>query len=166
MNDFLSVHHLKAGYGRAQVLFDMSFAVGAGEVVTLLGRNGMGRSTTIKCLFGMLGAHSGEIWVGGRQVRREPSHRIDARGSRWCRKGARSSPSSPSKRTSSPPSARASRCETSVDTRAGLWALPETEGTARQPGVAALWRRDGAPGFPERPTHQHGRGIPPRARPA
>ena len=49
MDDFLSVCNLKAGYGRAQVLFDMSFAVGAGEVVTLLGRNGMGRSTTIKC---------------------------------------------------------------------------------------------------------------------
>jgi len=80
MNDFLSVRNLKAGYGRAQVLFDMSFAVGAGEVITLLGRNGMGRSTTIKCLFGMLAAHSGEIWVGGRQVRGEASHRIARQG--------------------------------------------------------------------------------------
>ena len=62
MDAFLSVRQLQAGYGRAQVLFDMSLDVRAGEVVTLLGRNGMGRSTTVKCLFGMLAARAGEIW--------------------------------------------------------------------------------------------------------
>jgi branched-chain amino acid transport system ATP-binding protein len=80
MDAFLSVRKLQAGYGRAQVLFDMSFDVRPGEVVTLLGRNGMGRSTTVKCLFGMLAARAGEIWVGGRQVRGEPSHRIARQG--------------------------------------------------------------------------------------
>jgi len=80
METFLSVRKLQAGYGRAQVLFDMSFDVGAGEVVTLLGRNGMGRSTTVKCLFGMLAAHAGDIRIGGRQVRGEPSHRIARQG--------------------------------------------------------------------------------------
>jgi branched-chain amino acid transport system ATP-binding protein len=49
-------------------------------VVTLLGRNGMGRSTTVKCLFGMLPASFGEIAIGGRQMRGEPSHRIARRG--------------------------------------------------------------------------------------
>jgi len=77
---FVSVRQLQAGYGRAQVLFDVSFDVRPGEVVTLLGRNGMGRSTTVKCLFGMLSASSGEIAIGGRQMRGEPSHRIARRG--------------------------------------------------------------------------------------
>ena len=44
---YLAVRGLQAGYGRAQVLFDISFEVRPGEVVTLLGRNGMGRSTTV-----------------------------------------------------------------------------------------------------------------------
>ena len=80
IDDFLRVRKLKAGYGRAQVLFDMSFTVGRGEVITLLGRNGMGRSTTVKCLFGMLAPSSGEIWVGGRQMCGEPAHRMARQG--------------------------------------------------------------------------------------
>ena len=80
MTAFLSVRQLQAGYGRAQVLFDMSFDVEPGEVVTLLGRNGMGRSTTVKCLFGMLQATAGQIAVGGVQVSGEPSHRVARRG--------------------------------------------------------------------------------------
>ncbi|MGZ5194738.1 MAG: ABC transporter ATP-binding protein [Ramlibacter sp.] len=80
MDAFLSVRQLQAGYGRAQVLFDVSFDVQPGQVVTLLGRNGMGRSTTVKCLFGMLPAGSSQIFVGGQQVRGEASHRIARRG--------------------------------------------------------------------------------------
>jgi branched-chain amino acid transport system ATP-binding protein len=80
MTPLLSVKQLQAGYGRAQVLFDVSFDVEPGQVVTLLGRNGMGRSTTVKCLFGMLPASAGHIFVGGLQVRGEPPHRIARRG--------------------------------------------------------------------------------------
>jgi branched-chain amino acid transport system ATP-binding protein len=80
MDAFLSVRQLQAGYGRAQVLFDVSFDVQPGQVITLLGRNGMGRSTTVKCLFGMLAASSGQIVIGGQQVRGEASHRIARRG--------------------------------------------------------------------------------------
>jgi branched-chain amino acid transport system ATP-binding protein len=76
----LSVRGLQAGYGRAQVLFDISFDVGPGEVVTLLGRNGMGRSTTIKCLFGMMSSSAGDIEVGGLRTRGLPSHRIARQG--------------------------------------------------------------------------------------
>src|SRR5207237_7428882 len=74
------VQGLQAGYGRAQVLFDVSLEVQPGQVVTLLGRNGMGRSTTVKCLFGMLAATAGRVFVGGVQVLGEPSHRIARRG--------------------------------------------------------------------------------------
>jgi branched-chain amino acid transport system ATP-binding protein len=80
MSTFLSVKGVKASYGHAQALFDISFDVGAGEVVTLLGRNGMGRSTTVKCLFGMLPVTDGTIWVGGTRVDRLPSHRIARHG--------------------------------------------------------------------------------------
>ena len=77
---YLHVRRLQAGYGRAQVLFDVSFDVKPGEVVTLLGRNGMGRSTTVKCLFGMLASQGGEIEVDGLPTRGWPSHRIARRG--------------------------------------------------------------------------------------
>jgi branched-chain amino acid transport system ATP-binding protein len=77
---FLSVRGLQAAYGRAQVLFDVSFDVRAGEVVTLLGRNGMGRSTTVKCLFGMLPSSAGTIEIEGARSDGLPSHRIARRG--------------------------------------------------------------------------------------
>lgn len=77
---FLSVRGLQAGYGRAQVLFDISFDVQPGEVVTLLGRNGMGRSTTVKCLFGMLPIMAGTFELAGERANGLPSHRVARRG--------------------------------------------------------------------------------------
>lgn len=76
MKPLLSVAGLKAGYGAAQVLFGVDLAVAEGEVVTLLGRNGMGRSTTIKCLFGLLEPKAGEIAFGGQRTERLASHQI------------------------------------------------------------------------------------------
>ena len=80
MSAFLSVQGLQASYGHAQALFDISFDVGEGEVVTLLGRNGMGRSTTVKCLFGMLPVRGGSVSVAGARVDHLPSHRIARQG--------------------------------------------------------------------------------------
>ena len=57
----LEVRGLNAGYGRAQVLFDVGLVVNAGEVVVLLGRNGAGKSTTLKAIMGLVPALSGEI---------------------------------------------------------------------------------------------------------
>jgi branched-chain amino acid transport system ATP-binding protein len=74
--NILQVRAWQARYGRAQVLFDVSLEVGEGEVVTLLGRNGMGRSTTVKCLFGMLPITAGSFAVDGAPVAGLPSHRI------------------------------------------------------------------------------------------
>ncbi|MDB5897148.1 MAG: transporter ATP-binding protein [Ramlibacter sp.] len=76
MTRLLSVHSLSAGYGAAQVLFDVSFDVEPGQVVSLLGRNGMGRSTTVKCLFGLLPLLSGEIHVDDQRCTGWPSYRI------------------------------------------------------------------------------------------
>lgn len=63
----LELAHLEAGYGRAQVLFDASLTVEAGEVVMLAGRNGAGKSTTLKAIMGLIG-RSGEVRFNGRRV--------------------------------------------------------------------------------------------------
>lgn len=76
MKPLLNVAGLKAGYGAAQVLFGINLAVAEGEVITLLGRNGMGRSTTVKCLFGLLEPKAGEIAFGGQRTERLASHQI------------------------------------------------------------------------------------------
>ena len=73
--DFLSVRHLSAGYDSAsQVLFDLSFTIRAHQVTTLLGRNGMGKTTTIRCLMGLLRAREGEIVLSGRHLEHAPAH--------------------------------------------------------------------------------------------
>ncbi|MES2350062.1 MAG: ABC transporter ATP-binding protein [Pseudomonadota bacterium] len=76
MTNLLEVRDVHASYGHAQALFGVSFDVRAGEMVTLLGRNGMGRSTTIKCLFGMLPLKSGAISFGGKPLASLASHHI------------------------------------------------------------------------------------------
>ncbi len=71
----LEIRQVNAGYGRAQVLFDFDLDLHAGEVVGLLGRNGAGKSTALKCAMGLLPAFSGEILFNERNVRNlEPFH--------------------------------------------------------------------------------------------
>ena len=76
----LEVEALKAAYGAAQVLFDVSLTVGQGEMVTLLGRNGMGKTTTISTIMGLLPAAGGTITFDGRRLDRMPPHRIAQAG--------------------------------------------------------------------------------------
>jgi branched-chain amino acid transport system ATP-binding protein len=64
----LSIERLQAGYGPTPVLFDVNLSVGAGEVVSLLGRNGMGKTTTIRTLMGLLEARGGEIVFEGKRL--------------------------------------------------------------------------------------------------
>ncbi|MBQ1766646.1 MAG: ABC transporter ATP-binding protein, partial [Aquincola sp.] len=64
----LTCRGLQAGYGASQVLFDVGFDIAPGQVVTLLGRNGMGKSTTIKTLIGALRLRAGEVRFGGRTL--------------------------------------------------------------------------------------------------
>src|ERR1043166_8674151 len=72
----LEARGLSAGYGRAQVLFGLDLAVGQGEVVALLGRNGAGKSTTLKALMGLVEARSGEVRFGGERIDRQAPHEI------------------------------------------------------------------------------------------
>jgi len=64
----LEVEHLNAWYGAAQVLDDITFTVGRGEVVALMGRNGAGKSTTMKAVMGLLPRRDGTVRVNGRDI--------------------------------------------------------------------------------------------------
>jgi len=72
----LVVEALEAAYGPSQVLFGVDLAVGAGEVVTLLGRNGMGKTTTIRAIMGILRPRAGRILFEGVPIHGLPSYRI------------------------------------------------------------------------------------------
>jgi branched-chain amino acid transport system ATP-binding protein len=76
----LRVAGLEAGYGRAQVLFGVSLALGAGETLALMGRNGMGKTTTIRALMGLLRPWRGEVVFQGTQLAGMPPHRIAQAG--------------------------------------------------------------------------------------
>jgi branched-chain amino acid transport system ATP-binding protein len=72
----LEVSGLNAAYGRAQILFDLSFEARAGEVAVLLGRNGAGKSTTLKSIIGLLRPRSGEVRFAGRTIHRLQPYQI------------------------------------------------------------------------------------------
>ena len=76
----LALDGIHSHYGRAHILADVSMQVGAGEVVALLGRNGAGKSTTMKTVIGLVRASAGRIAFDGRSIEGEPPHRI-------CRSG-------------------------------------------------------------------------------
>ncbi|MFC6490767.1 ABC transporter ATP-binding protein [Nitratireductor sp. GCM10026969] len=64
----LSVRGLQAAYGSGQVLFDVGLEIADGEVVTLLGRNGMGKTTTVKCIMGLLKPDGGTLTFADRPI--------------------------------------------------------------------------------------------------
>lgn len=72
----LEMKNVTAFYGAAQALFDVNLTVNEGQVVALLGRNGMGKSTSIKCLFGMVPLRQGSIVFDGQQLGAMASHKI------------------------------------------------------------------------------------------
>jgi branched-chain amino acid transport system ATP-binding protein len=76
----LEVANLETAYGTSQVLFGVSLAVNSGEAVTLLGRNGMGKTTTIRSIMGLTPARSGAISFRGRRIEREAPDRIARMG--------------------------------------------------------------------------------------
>lgn len=76
----LELDALHNGYGISQVLFDVSFTVAAGECVSLQGRNGMGKSTTVKSILGIQPAWRGQIRWKGRPMQDWPPHRIARQG--------------------------------------------------------------------------------------
>ena len=76
MPELLKIEDLNAWYGESHILHGVNLSVSEGEVVTLLGRNGAGRSTTLKSILGMVDKRSGSITVNGTEVINQPTHKI------------------------------------------------------------------------------------------
>ncbi len=75
MSDLLRMHSVGSGYGRLQVLWDVSLHVGEGETVVLLGPNGAGKTTAIRTAVGLTAMHGGTVSMSGQDVSRVPYHR-------------------------------------------------------------------------------------------
>lgn len=80
MTPLLSISGLTAWYGAAQALFGVDLKLHAGEVVALMGRNGMGKTTTVKVICGMLPPGGGELAFAGSDIARLPAHKVAQRG--------------------------------------------------------------------------------------
>ena len=84
MSAALELTQVQAWYGESHILHDVSFAVQPGEIVTLLGRNGAGRSTTLRAIMGLTGIRRGSIKVNGVETIGLPTHRIAHLGIGYC----------------------------------------------------------------------------------
>jgi branched-chain amino acid transport system ATP-binding protein len=80
----LSVRDLQAWYGESHILHGINFDVGAGEVVTLLGRNGAGKTTTLKSVMGIIGKRTGSIRFNGQEIIGTTSDKIARAGIAFC----------------------------------------------------------------------------------
>jgi branched-chain amino acid transport system ATP-binding protein len=80
MTTLLEASGLHTYYGASHVLHGVSFSIAAGEVVTLMGRNGMGKTTTIRSVLGLTPPREGSVRVRGREVAGWPAHRIAREG--------------------------------------------------------------------------------------
>jgi branched-chain amino acid transport system ATP-binding protein len=72
----LDVQNIETAYGRSKVLYGVSLAIAPGEMVTLMGRNGMGKTTTVRSIMGLTPAFAGSIRLDGREIRALPSYRV------------------------------------------------------------------------------------------
>lgn len=82
--EYLRVSDLHAFYGESHILHGMDFTVRRGELVTLLGRNGAGRTTTVKAILGLVGKRSGSVMINGHETIGQPAHRIARLGVGYC----------------------------------------------------------------------------------
>lgn len=82
--EYLRITDLHAFYGESHILHGVDLTVNRGEVVTLLGRNGAGRTTTLKSILGLVGRRTGSIMINGTEVIGLPPHRIAQLGLGYC----------------------------------------------------------------------------------
>ena len=80
----LEISKLQTWYGESHILHDVNFSVAEGEVVTLLGRNGAGRTTTLRAIMGLTGRREGSIKINGQETIDLPTHRIAHLGVGYC----------------------------------------------------------------------------------
>ena len=84
MVPMLQVEDLHAWYGESHILHGMQFSVPDGQLISLLGRNGSGRSTTLRAILGLTGRRRGSVRVQGMETIDLPTHRIARLGLGWC----------------------------------------------------------------------------------
>jgi branched-chain amino acid transport system ATP-binding protein len=84
MTELLRLTDVHAWYGESHILHGIDLTVNQGEVVTLLGRNGAGRTTTLKAILGLVGRRAGSVMIGGTQAMDLPPHRIAHLGVGYC----------------------------------------------------------------------------------
>ena len=82
--ELLRLSQVHAWYGESHILHGIDLSVNRGEVVTLLGRNGAGRTTTLRAILGLVGRRSGSIRIGGTEAVNLPPHRIAHLGIGYC----------------------------------------------------------------------------------
>ncbi len=87
----LRIENLSAWYGAARILYDLNFEVGRGEVVALMGRNGAGKSTTMKAIMGLIAQCQGNVRFNGGDISRLKPFEIARRGLGFTRRTAASS---------------------------------------------------------------------------
>jgi len=83
-NDLLRIENLNAWYGESHVLHGVNMTVGQGEVVSLLGRNGAGRTTTMRAIVGLTGRRTGSIRINGKEAISLPPHKVARLGVGYC----------------------------------------------------------------------------------
>ena len=82
--EFLRIEDLNAWYGESHILHGVDLVVNEGEVVTLLGRNGAGRTTTLRAILGLTGTRKGSIRIRGEEAIKLPPHKIARMGGGYC----------------------------------------------------------------------------------
>ena len=112
----LTVDGVETCYGLSQVLFGVSLSIGPGEMVTLMGRNGMGKTTTVRSIMGLTQARAGRILFQGGDIRGLPAYRIAQLGIGLVPEGRQIFPNL---------TVRENLIATSVDRPGGVWSLKQ-----------------------------------------
>ena len=137
----LEVSDVETCYGLSQVLFGMSFAIGRGEMVTLMGRNGMGKTTTVRSIMGLTRAMAGSIRFDGREIRGLAAYQVAKLGIGLVPEGRQVFPNLTARENLVATAANRSGAADPWTLGQGLRAVPPARGAHRQHGKPALRRR-------------------------
>src|SRR3569623_440155 len=91
----LTIDGLETCYGLSQVLFGVSLSIAQGEMVTLMGRNGMGKTTTVRSIMGLTPARAGRVRFGGPEIRGLPAYKVAQLGLGLVPEGRQNFPNLP-----------------------------------------------------------------------
>lgn len=130
----LRLEHVEAGYGPSRILFGVDLEVAAGEVVTLLGRNGMGKTTTVRAITGLNPPTGGRVTVDGHDVAGAPPYRIARLGIGLVPEGRRVFPTLTARENLVATAANRSGTDTPWRLAQVLELLPALAGCADRPG--------------------------------